>query len=122
MPYEYYLESENEKRIFSDRTLEKMQQYLNNIPHYKVDERFYFIFENNKMKEVAIPGILSDIAQKRNTYAYSSIGFFSTGIRISIIGDNDVDRYLYDFAVWCQKHLPCQLYEGSEAVPLSSST
>ena len=117
MPYDFNLESENEKRMFSDKTLEEMQRYLYNVPHYRVDEKLYFIFENNERKDVAIPKILSDIAQNRNIYAYSCVVFKPTSIIISIIGDVDVDRYIYDFVVWCQKHFPCQLYEGSEAVP-----
>ena len=117
MPYDFNLESENEKRMFSDKTLEEMKQYLSNVPHYRVNETFYFVFKDGEQREVAIPGILSDIAQKRNIYIYSSICFRSTSILISVVGDNDVHRYLYDFVVWCQKHYPCQLYEGSEVVP-----
>ena len=51
-------------------------------------------------------------------YKYSSISFSPTSIIISIIGDNDVDRHLYDFVVWCQKRYPCQLYsETAKPVP-----
>ena len=117
MPYDFYLESENEQRMFTRETLKEMQQYFSDVPHYKVDEKFYCIFKNNAQKDVAIPYIVSSIAKRENVYIYSSIGFSPTSIMISVVGDNDVDRYLYDFVVWCQKRYPCQLYELSEPVP-----
>jgi hypothetical protein len=35
---------------------------------------------------------------------------------LSVVGDNDVDCYLYNFVVWCQKHYPCNLYDCAELV------
>ena len=36
MPYDYYLGPENEQRMFTERTLEEMQKYLLNLPHYNL--------------------------------------------------------------------------------------
>ena len=116
MLYDFDLKPENEKRIFSDKTLEKMQEYLNNFPLYKVREGFYYIFEDDSQKEAGIQDILSDIAQNRNIYIYPSIEFTSTSIVVSVFGDNDVDCHLYDFVVWCQERYPCKLYYASELV------
>ena len=118
MPYDYSLESENEQRMFTKETLEEMQQYISNVPHYQLDEKFYVVFENNSRRDASIPRILSKIAEKKNIYTHSSISFSPTSIIISIIGDNDVDRQLYDFVVWCQKRYPSSLYsESGKLVP-----
>ena len=117
MPYEFYLESENEKRMFTEKNWRKMQEYITNFSHYKVNDRLYYIFENDERKKAAVPGILSKIANNNNIYTHPCIGFNSASVLISVVGDNDVDRYLYDFVVWCQKRYPSQLYELSEPVP-----
>lgn len=117
MPYEYYLESENEKRMFTGETLKQMREFLRTVPHYEFNENSYTIFENNKKRDVAIPGLLSRVAQGKNDYLHSGITISPTFIHLSIIGDVDVDRHIYNFVVWCQKRFPCQVYEGSEAVP-----
>ena len=116
MPYDFYLESENEQRMFTEKTWKEMQEYLNHVPHYKVDDTFYFIFEDDIQRNSAISYIVSSIAKGENIYIYPCIGFKPTSIIISVVGDKDVDRYLYDFVVWCQKRYPCQLYEGSEVI------
>ena len=117
MPYDFYLESENEERMFTQETLEEMQRYIGNVPHYKVDNAFYYIFKDDAQRDIAIPYIASSRAKKENIYIYSGIGFKPTLINLSVVGDNDVDRYLYDFVVWCQKRYPCQLYELARPVP-----
>ena len=117
MPYDYYLESENEQRMFTQETLKEMQQYLKDVPHYKYDDRLYFIFEDDSRRDAGIPRILTRIAENKNIYTYSSIGFSPTLIHLSIIGDSDVDIHIYKFVIWCQKRYPCQLYEGSRSVP-----
>ena len=118
MPYDYFLESENEQRIFSKKTFEEMHKYIiNNLPHYHIEDWFYYIFKDDNSKERGIRDIDSTIAKNRNIYIYSSIAFFPTKIRLSVIGDNDVDCHLYEFVVWCQENYPCQLYEGAEPVP-----
>lgn len=117
MPYEFYLESENEKRMFTEKNWREMQEYIINCPHYKINDRLYYIFENDERREAAVPGILSKIANNKNIYTHPCIGFNSASVLVSVVGDNDVDRYLYDFVVWCQKRYPCQLYELSEPVP-----
>ena len=116
MPYDYYLESENEQRMFKQETWQEMQKYLDNIPHYKVDKNFYYIFRDNSQRDAAIPGIVSKISNNKNIYTHPCIGFSPTSIIISVVGDKDIDRYLHDFVVWCQKRYPCQLYEGSEVI------
>ena len=105
MPYEFYLESENEKRMFTEKNWREMQEYITNFPHYKVNDRLYYIFENDERKKAAVPGILSKIANSNNIYTHPCIGFNSASVLISVVGDNDVDRYLYDFVVWCQKRM-----------------
>lgn len=117
MPYDYYLESDNEKKVFTEEMLLRMHEYINKISHYKVDDKFYYVFKNDSRRDVAIPLIQSKIARGKNIYSHSGIGLTPTFIHLVIIGDVDVDRYIYDFVVWCQKHFPCQLYEGSEVVP-----
>ena len=118
MPYDFYLESENKEKIFTENAWEEMQQQLNNFPHYQVDEKFYYIFEHEEQRNVAISGILSDIAQNKNIYIYPCVVFKPNSITISVVGDNDVDRYLYDFVVWCQKRYPSSLYsESGKLVP-----
>ena len=117
MPYDYYLEPENEQRMFTERTLEEMQQYLRNIPHHKFGDRLYYVFEDESRKQAGVVNILERIARNKNIYTHSSIGFFPTKIRLSIIGDSDVDIHIYKFVVWCQKHYPCQLYEEDRPVP-----
>ena len=117
MPYEYYLESENEQRMFTEETLKEMREFLSKVPHHKFDNNSYVIFEDNQQKDVAIPGILSNIAQGRNDYSHSGITISPTLIHLSIIGDSDVDIHIYKFVIWCQKRYPCQLYERSRPVP-----
>ena len=118
MPYDYYLESENEQRMFKEETWQEMQEYIIKFPHYKVDDRLYYIFENNERRDVAIPGIVSRIANKKNIYVHPCVGFNSASVLISVVGDNDVDRYLYDFVVWSQKRYPSSLYsESGKLVP-----
>ena len=118
MPYDFYLESENERRAFSEKTFDEMHKYIiKNLSHYLIENWLYFIFKDNNDKEVSIKHILSRISENRNIYTYSSIGFFPTKIRLSIIGDSDVDIHIYKFVVWCQKHYPCQLYEEDYSVP-----
>ena len=118
MPYEYYLESENEKRMFPSKVIEGMHNLMDKIPHHKLENGTYVVFENQKDKDIGLPGLLSAIASGRGSFIEPFIRIDSTRVVLSVVGDNDVDRYLYSFAVWCQKHFPCQLYEGSEAVPL----
>ena len=116
MPYDYYLESENEQRMFTPKTWKEMQEYIIKFPHYKANERLFYIFKDNEWRDVAIPGIVSSISKKENIYIYPCIGYTTTSILVSVVGDKDVDRYLHDFVVWCQKRYPCQLYEGSEVI------
>jgi hypothetical protein len=118
MPYEYYLEPENEKRIFPLEVLQGMHNLMNNIPHHKLENGTYVVFKDQKDKDVGLPGLLSAIDSGRGSFIEPFIRIESTKVVLSIVMDSSVDCYLYDFAVWCQKHFPCQLYEGSEAVPL----
>ena len=118
MPYDYFLEPENKEKIFTENIWKEMQQQLKNFPHYQVDEKFYYIFEHNEQRDVAIPGILLDIAQNKNIYIYPCVVFKPNSVTISVVGDNDVDRYLYNFVVWCQKRYPSSLYsESGKLVP-----
>ena len=118
MPYDFFLESENEQRMFKQETLEEMKGYLKDIPHYKVNQRLYYVFKDNEWKNVAVPGILSKIADNKNIYTHPCIVFKPNSIIISVVGDNDVDRYLYNFVVWSQKRYPSSLYsESGKLVP-----
>ena len=118
MPYDFYLESENEKRMFTKETWEETQQYFSNFPHYKANDRLFYVFKDNVQRDAAIPYIVSSISKKENIYIYPCIGYTTTSILVSVVGDNDVDRYLYDFVVWCQKRYPSSLYsESGKLVP-----
>ena len=116
MLYDFDLKPENEKRMFAQKTIEEMQQYLSNIPHYKFENRLYYIFKDNEWRDIAIPGILSRIANNKNIYTHPTIELIPTSIIVSALGDNDVDRYLYDFVVWCQERYSCKLHYASKVV------
>ena len=118
MPYEFYLEPEDEKRLFPQQVLEGMHNFVNKIPHYLLDNGTYVIFKSHKDKDVGVPSLLSAIASGRGSFLDPYIRISPREVELSVVLDSRVDRYLYDFAVWCQKHHPCQLYYDAQPVSL----
>ena len=118
MSYQYHLEPEDEKRIFPEEVLKGMHNFVDQIPHYLLDNGTYVLFESDEDRDIGVPGLLSAIASGRGSFIEPYIRISPIKVVLSAVLDPDLDRYLYDFAVWCQKHHPCQLYYGSQAVVL----
>ena len=118
MSYEYFLEPENEKRLFSSEVIEKMHDFMNQIPHYLLDNGTYVVFKSHEYKDFRVPKLLSAIASGKGSFLAPYIRISPREIELSVVLDSRVDRYLYDFAVWCQKHHPCQLYHDAQPVQL----
>lgn len=118
MSYEYFLEPENEKRLFPPEILKGMHNFVDRIPHYLLDNGTYVVFKTHDYKDFRVPKLLSAIASGRGSSRDPYIRISPMKVELSVVLDSRVDRYLYDFAVWCQKHHPCQLYYDAQPVSL----
>ena len=114
MPYEYYLEPEDENKTFPEHLIESMQTYLSQLPSYRWTDGTYIIFQDVKTRERRVPLLLAE--PQRNDYLDPTIHISPKEVILSSVVDPEVDCYLYEFILWCQKRWSCQLYYGSEPV------
>ena len=114
MTWEYCLEPENNSKIFPQQLIEDMQTYLKLLPSYIFSDGTFAFFKNIEDKDLRVPMLLAN--PKKNSYLEPTISISPQMIVLSCVGNPNVDRYLYEFVLWCKERCPCQLYDGSEPV------
>jgi hypothetical protein len=114
MPYEYYLEPEDENKTFPQPLVEGMHDYLKHLPSYVWADGTYILFQNVSEREHRVPLLLAE--PQRNHYLDPTININPKEVILSSVVDPDVDCYLYEFVLWCQERWPCKLYYGSQPV------
>lgn len=114
MPYEYYLVPEDENQAFPQEVVEAMHDYLKKLPSYRWEDGTYIVFHTVTDRDRRVPKLLAE--PQRNDYLDPAIYIQPKEVMLSTVVNPKVDRYLYDFVLWCQERWPCQLYYGSESV------
>lgn len=113
MPYEYFLRPIGDKQTFAPEILDGMHKYLESIPSYRWEDGSYVIFRTEEDKNRRVPQLL---VSSGNDYLDPIVNIKPGEVMLSIVLDPDVDQYLYNFVLWCQKHCYCQLSYAEENV------
>jgi hypothetical protein len=112
---EYYLVPTTEDKTYPESLLERMHQYLRQLPSYVWPDGTYILFRDAQQRDSRVPVLLENSAL--NDYLDPMIHLDPQQIWLSVVGDSRVDRYVYDFALWCRAQRPCELTDAGEQVP-----
>lgn len=114
MPFDYYLMPTDERRSFPPDLVADMHRYLRGLPSYQWEDGSYLLFQTEEDRDRRVPQLLAN--RERNDYLDPFIHVEEKEVMLSAVVNPDVDRYLYDFVLWCQQRWPCELRYFSQAV------
>jgi hypothetical protein len=115
MPFEYSLVPKDGERAFPAEMVEGMRRYLSELPSHRWNDDSFVLFSTLEDRDRRVPYLLANRGE--NNYLDPFIYVSAKEVLLSVVGNPDVDRYVYDFVVWCQRHWPCDLYYVSQVVP-----